>query len=69
MESAFLIVSRIPGASHCASEGRVIADAVRDELGLPVVEVEVPPISDGLRTTIRTRIEALIEAASERRSR
>lgn len=63
-----VLVSRIPGASHCASEGIVIADAVRTSLGLPVVEIEVPPVADSLRPTIRTRLEALIEIARTRRN-
>jgi benzoyl-CoA reductase/2-hydroxyglutaryl-CoA dehydratase subunit BcrC/BadD/HgdB len=58
-----VLVSRIPGASHCAREGRVIRDAVRNELGLPVAEVEVPPLSDAVEAALTTRIEALLEAA------
>ncbi|MCX6344397.1 MAG: 2-hydroxyacyl-CoA dehydratase family protein [Armatimonadetes bacterium] len=61
-----VIISRIPGASHCATEGEVIADLVRSELGLPVVEIEVPPITDAMIPTLRTRIEALIETAIRR---
>lgn len=58
-----VVVSRIPGASHCGLEGLVIADAVRNRLGLPVVEIEVPPITDALEPHLRTRLEALIETA------
>ncbi len=58
-----VVVSRIPGASHCASEGDVIAEAVRSRLGLPVLEIEVPPLSDSIRPSLRTRLEALIETA------
>ena len=61
-----VVISRIPGASHCAFEGRIIADVVHAELHLPVVEIEVPPITDSLRPTLRTRLEALIEAARAR---
>jgi benzoyl-CoA reductase/2-hydroxyglutaryl-CoA dehydratase subunit BcrC/BadD/HgdB len=64
-----VLVSRIPGASHCATEGAVIADAVRTRLGLPVAEIEVPPVTDAMRPTLRTRIEALIETVHGRRSR
>ena len=62
-----LLVSRIPGASHCASEGDIIREIVSTRLGLPVVEVEVPPVSDAGQSTLRTRLEALMEAVKERR--
>jgi len=64
-----VIVSRIPGASHCAREGGRIGERVQEELGLPVVTIEVPPLADSLLSTLRTRIEALVEAARSRRSR
>lgn len=64
-----VVVSRIPGASHCGLEGAMIAEAVRRELGLPVLEIEVPPVSDALLPTLRTRLEALVETAEGRRSR
>ena len=62
-----LVVSRIPGASHCATEGRIIGERVQAELGIPVVEIEVPPLSDALTPTLRNRLEALVETASARR--
>lgn len=62
-----VVVSRIPGASHCAFEGTVIAEAVRARLGLPVVEIEVPPVSDSLSATLRTRLEALVETVRAKR--
>ena len=62
-----LIISRIPGASHCALEGRVIGEIVRDKLGIPVVEIEVPPLTDSIQPTLRTRLEALVETVIERR--
>lgn len=65
--SEAVIVSRIPGASHCALEGAVIARAVRDELNLPVLEIEVPPESHSFRPGLSTRIQGLIETASGRR--
>ena len=64
-----VVVSRIPGASHCALEGAVIAQAVRDALGLPVVELEVPCVADPMWPTLRTRLEALVETVLERRTR
>jgi benzoyl-CoA reductase/2-hydroxyglutaryl-CoA dehydratase subunit BcrC/BadD/HgdB len=57
------IISRIPGASHCATEGLIIAEHIRRRSNVPVVEIEVPPISDGMRQTLRSRIEAAVEIA------
>jgi hypothetical protein len=62
-----LVISRIPGASHCAMEATVISEAVRERLGIPILEVEVPPLSDAIEPTLRTRLEALGEMAKERR--
>lgn len=62
-----VVVSRIPGASHCAREGQIIRDTVRAELGLPSIELEVPPLCDSLQPTIASRIEALLETARARR--
>lgn len=64
-----VVVSRIPGASHCGLEGAMIADTVRRELELPVVEIEAPPLSDAMLPALRTRLEALVETAMERRRR
>lgn len=62
-----MVVCRIPGASHCATEGPQLAEPVRAELGIPFVEIEVPPLGDALRASIRTKLEALLEAAGENR--
>jgi len=64
-----LLISRIPGASHCATEGQVIGDRVRSRLGIPVQEIEVPPVSDSLLPTLSTRIEALVETVLQRRKK
>jgi len=64
-----LIVSRIPGASHCPYEARTIREAVGRQLDIPVLEVEIPPVSDAVQPALRTRIEALIETAGNRRKR
>jgi len=64
-----LLISRIPGASHCATEGEIIKDLVHQQLDLPIVELEVPPLCDAVEATLRTRIEALIETTLERRTR
>lgn len=63
-----VVVSRIPGASHCALEGEVIADMIGDELGLPLVELEVPPVCDAFMPALVTRLGALMETAKGRRS-
>ncbi len=62
-----VVVSRIPGASHCATEGGRICETVETELGLPAIEIEVPPLCDGLEPALRTRLEALVETVMERR--
>jgi len=56
-----VVISRIPGASHCAFEGSVIGETVQERMGLPVIEIEVPPLTDSMNPTIRTRLEALVE--------
>jgi len=62
-----VVVSRIPGASHCAWEGAVIREAVRKELGVPAIEVEIPPVCDAMIPTLGSRLQALFETASARR--
>lgn len=63
-----LVISRIPGASHCAWEGRVIAQEVDHRLALPVLELEVPPLCDSVLSSLRSRLEALVETARGRRA-
>lgn len=64
-----ILISRIPGASHCAFEGEVIRERVGARLGLPSVEIEAPPVSDAFHATMRTRIESLVETVKGRRIR
>ena len=64
-----MVISRIPGASHCALEGKVIGEIVRTKAGIPVVEIEVPPITDSLELTVRTPLEALVETVRDRTRR
>jgi len=64
-----VIVSRIPGASHCALEGEIIGEIVRAKCGVPVLEIEVPPLTDAVYPSLRTRLEALVETVVNRRSR
>lgn len=62
-----VIVSRIPGASHCALEGEIIGEIVREQCNLPVLEIEVPSITDATRATLSTRLQALVETVKDRR--
>jgi hypothetical protein len=62
-----VIVSRIPGASHCALEGEIIREKALKEAGVPGIEVEVPPVSDAFFPTLRTRMEALMETVKRSR--
>ena len=64
-----VLISRIPGASHCALEGEVIGEIVQDKLDVPVLEIEVSPVTDSMRPTLCTRLEALVETVRERRKR
>jgi hypothetical protein len=62
-----VLISRIPGASHCALEGWVITEIVRERFDVPIVEIEVPPLIDSMQPTLRTRLEALVETVEARR--
>jgi len=62
-----VVVSRIPGASHCAREGAIIREVVRESLGLPVIELEIPPVSDAMLPTLAGRLQAVVETACARR--
>jgi benzoyl-CoA reductase/2-hydroxyglutaryl-CoA dehydratase subunit BcrC/BadD/HgdB len=64
-----LVISRIPGASHCAMEAGVIGDVVRSRMDLPLLEIEAPPLTDAMEPTLRTRLEALVEAVQQSRTR
>jgi hypothetical protein len=65
--SEAVVISRIPGASHCALEGRIIADVINSKLKLPVAEIEVPTVIDSIIPTLKTRLEALVETVKQRR--
>jgi hypothetical protein len=62
-----VVVSRIPGASHCAREGKIILEIVRREIGIPAIELEIPPVCDALRPALGSRLQALFETARARR--
>jgi hypothetical protein len=62
-----VVVSRIPGASHCAREGEIILEIVRRELGIPAIELEIPPVCDAMLPSLGSRLQALVETARARR--
>jgi len=62
-----VVVSRIPGASHCAREGEIIRGAVQKALGLPTIELEIPTICDAMLPALGSRLQALLETARARR--
>ncbi|MHC5059587.1 MAG: 2-hydroxyacyl-CoA dehydratase [Planctomycetota bacterium] len=64
-----LLISRIPGASHCAMEGKIIGQYIRSRLDIPVIEIEVPPLTDAIQPVIRTRLDAMGETVKQRRNR
>jgi benzoyl-CoA reductase/2-hydroxyglutaryl-CoA dehydratase subunit BcrC/BadD/HgdB len=65
--SEAVLISRIPGASHCALESRVIGEIVQENFDIPILEIEVPPVTDSMRPTLLTRLQALIETVKARR--
>jgi hypothetical protein len=62
-----VVVSRIPGASHCAREGEIILEIVRQKIGIPAIELEIPPVCDAMLPTLGSRLQALIEITRGRR--
>jgi benzoyl-CoA reductase/2-hydroxyglutaryl-CoA dehydratase subunit BcrC/BadD/HgdB len=62
-----VVISKIPGASHCGLEGRVIGEYLRSRGDLPVIEIEVPPVSDSVQASLKTRLSALVETVKEKR--
>lgn len=64
-----VVVARIPGASHCAREGAIIRGVVREKLGLPTIELEIPPVCDAMLPSLGSRLQALVETARERRTK
>ncbi len=64
-----VVVSRIPGASHCAREGEIILEIVRRKIGIPAIELEIPPVCDAMLPTLGSRLQALIETAKARRTK
>ena len=50
-----------------AIEDECIREVVRAELGLPTIELEIPPICDALLPTLGSRLQALMETARAHR--
>lgn len=67
--SEAVLVSRIPGASHCALEGHIISEIVHKQLDIPVLEIEVPTIADSVCASLTNRLESLIEVVIQRRKK
>lgn len=64
-----VVISNIPGASHCATEGTIIRDYIQTKTGLPVLEITVPPLIDSESSQLSTRFEAFFETIRNRRNR
>jgi len=41
---------------------------VRRQAGIPAIELEIPPVSDAMRPSLASRLQALVETAQARRS-
>lgn len=67
--SEAVVISKIPGASHCALEGAIIKDTIDSLLDVPIVEIEVPSVSDTFETSLKTRLSALMETVKEQRKK
>ena len=52
-----IVVSRIPGASHCAFETQALERAT----SLPILEIEVASVTDAYAPSLLTRLQAFIE--------
>jgi benzoyl-CoA reductase/2-hydroxyglutaryl-CoA dehydratase subunit BcrC/BadD/HgdB len=62
-----VVVARIPGASHCWGETESLTRTWPTGHGIPVIEIEVPPVADADAGQIRGRLEALVETVREQR--
>jgi len=53
-----VIVSRIPGASHCAFEASMLT-TISD---LPILEIEIPSLADASSPSLMTRLQGFVES-------
>jgi hypothetical protein len=63
-----VVIPRIPGASHCAQEGAIVCGVAQRELGIPTIELEIPPVCDALLPALGSRLQALMETGRGRTS-
>ncbi len=49
-------------------EGAIIREHVSQELNLPTIELEIPPVCDAMLPTLSARLQALVETVQARRS-
>ena len=56
-----VVISKIPGASHCATEGKIISALISEKLKIPAIEIEIPPYASMISSSLETRLSALIE--------
>ncbi len=62
-----VMITGIFGASHCPYEERVISEAVRKELGLPVLSFDVPYSPGRLSEQVVNRVQGFVEMMKSRR--
>ena len=61
------MAGRPTGIRCSATEGSAIADLLQSRTDVPVLELDVPPVSDAMMPTIATRLQALVESVLRRR--
>ncbi|MGQ9708390.1 MAG: 2-hydroxyacyl-CoA dehydratase [bacterium] len=62
-----VIVSGILGGSHCAMESKLIAENIKRQLDIPILEFDVAPPSKEIDRQTVNRIEAFLELLRSRR--
>ncbi|MEZ4813456.1 MAG: 2-hydroxyacyl-CoA dehydratase family protein [Caldisericia bacterium] len=68
-DSEGVLISDIPGASHCATEGHIIKEEVQKRFDIPVLNITIPPLADSSLGQLSTRISAFIEIIKARREK
>ncbi len=66
-EAEGAVISGILGGSHCAMESHLIADRLRAELDIPVLQFDVPDPAREISQQLATRIDAFLEVIAGRR--
>jgi benzoyl-CoA reductase/2-hydroxyglutaryl-CoA dehydratase subunit BcrC/BadD/HgdB len=62
-----VLITGIFGASHCPFEEKVVADAVREELDLPVLSFDIPYAPGKLSEQVQNRMQGFVELLQSRR--